>query len=284
MSTEITPYSASTMAERTEYARTIAQAGDLIPAGLHDPVYREVNGQRVKVAGVLGPVNVGKVLLVMETGAMLGFHPIAALSNITVIDGKPAMSAQIMAATVRKAGVKLRVTTTGSWKDRSFEAIAEIVRPDDPDFTFRSVWTYERADRAGLLGKDNWKKYAESMAKARAISEVAREGAQDFLLGVVYTPEELGATVDESGAMIEGEVDSPSKSQPSRDWEQLFRDETDIEQVKVLISQAREAGEMTDKLQSLAFARMGALAREQQAPVHFEPADDEPIEGEPTDE
>ncbi|GAA4176386.1 hypothetical protein [Gryllotalpicola koreensis] len=275
MSTEITPYGASSMGERQEYARTIAQAGELIPRGLWSPMRKQ--------DGTMGPPapNAAKVLLVMEYGAMLGFHPIAALSNIAVIDGKPAMSAQLMAAKVRSSGVKLRVTTQGSWKDGTFEAIAELIRPDDPDFTFRAVWTRERAERAGLLNKDNWKHYGENMAKARAISEVAREGAQDYLLGVVYTPEELGAAVDEGGQVIEGEIEP---SEPSRDWAQLLQNETDIEQVKVLISQAREAGEMTDKLQSLAFARMGSLAREQQAPVRFEPADDEPIEGESVDE
>jgi hypothetical protein len=68
------------------------------------------------------------------------------------------------------------------------------------------VWDWERAERAGLTGKDVWKKYFEAMAKSRAISEVMKEGAEDVLMGNVYTAEELGAEVNESGEVIEDAV------------------------------------------------------------------------------
>lgn len=276
MSTEITPYVSSPMSARMEYARTIAAAGDLIPRGLHSPVRKE--------DGTMGPPapNPGKVLLVMETGAMLGFHPIAALSNIAVIDGKPAMSAQLMAATVRKAGVKLRVTTTGRWRDKTFEAIAELIRDDDPDFTYRVVWDYERAERAGLLNKDNWKHYGEAMCKARAISEVCREGAQDFLLGVVYTPEELGATVDESGAVIEAENRPLEAPEASRDWAAAFANARTSAEVAALMTEAKSLGELNDRLQAVAMARGGVLHRAEQATEEM--VDAEVVEATPAEE
>lgn len=202
-SKELATYEASSMDERMTYARMIAEAGDLVPSGFHDPVFRTLeNGVQVKVTGQVGPVNPGKVFLAFEYGAMLGLHPLAALMGIHVIEGKPSASAGLISSLVRTAGHRLRVTTEGEWDDGTFKAIAELVRSDDEDFTFRAVWTKRDAERAGLLGKDNWKNYPRSMAKARAITEVAREGAEEALLGVHYTPEELGATVDANGEVL----------------------------------------------------------------------------------
>jgi hypothetical protein len=40
------------------------------------------------------------------------------------------------------------------------------------------------------------------MLRSRAITEVARQGASDALYGVVYSPEEMGADVDQAGAPV----------------------------------------------------------------------------------
>lgn len=192
MSTELQPYSETAPADRMEYARMLASAGDLLPKGLMSP-WKDDDG-------VMQPPrpSPGKVFLVLETGAMLGLHPIAAIQGIFVIDGKTSMSAQLMAAVVRSHGYRLRTGTTGQW-GAEFVAWATLTRPDDPEFEYRVEWTEARASRAGLLTKDNWIHYPEGLSKARAISEVIREGGQDALSGVVYTPEELGADVDSEG-------------------------------------------------------------------------------------
>ncbi|RFA12124.1 hypothetical protein B7R22_16975 [Subtercola boreus] len=206
MTTDIVPYAASPLPERIEYARTLAFAS-LIPKSLWAPV-------RNKETGAMMPPepSVGNVLLVMEHGAMLDLHPMAAINGIFIIEGKASMSANLMSAVVRGKGYKLRVFTEGSW-GVDFKAVATLVRPDDLDFTYRVEWNEEKAARADLLGKDNWKKYPESMAKARAISEVIREGATDALNGIGYTPEELGASVTEGGELVQV-VDHPDTSEP----------------------------------------------------------------------
>jgi len=190
--TDITPYAAEPLDERIKYAQVLARAS-LIPKSLWDSNRNDENGRLV-----LGGPSVGNVLLVMEHGAMLGLHPMAAINGIFIIEGKASMSANLMSAVVRSKGFKLRVTTDGDWGP-TFKATATIVRPDDPDFTYSVTWTEAKAKRADLTGKDNWKKYPEAMAKARAISEVIREGATDALNGLVYTPEEIGARVNEAG-------------------------------------------------------------------------------------
>jgi hypothetical protein len=218
MTTDLIPYAASPLAERMEYARTLASAADLIPSGLHDKVWT-TNDRGVQVPDGTRP-NPGKVLLVMETGAMLDLHPIAALSGIHVIEGKPSASAGLMSAVVRKAGHRLRVTTEGTWSAGDFRATAELTRSDDPDFTYRATWDKARAERAGLTSKGTWQKYPEAMAKARAISEVCREGAEDALLGVHYTPEELDAETDDLGELVlppaDGEPEQAAAKPPAR--------------------------------------------------------------------
>lgn len=206
-------YSSSPLESRMQYAKTLASAGSLIPSALHDG----------------GAPNPGKVLLVMETGAMLGLHPVAALQGVQVIEGKAVLSPALMSAVVRRAGHDLRVTTSGSIKSGDFIARAELVREDDVEHPFVVEWSVERALRAKLVdkyeqqggvwtitalrGRNNnpspWMLYPEAMMKARAISEVCREGATDALMGVGYVPEELGGNVDEQGEL----VDEPQQQQ-----------------------------------------------------------------------
>jgi len=174
--TDLVKANGNALAMKIQYAERLAQAG-LLPAA-----YRQQ------------PAN---VLLIVEQAEALGVPFASALNGIHVIDGKPTISPALMSALVRRAGHKLRVTGSDT------KAVAEIIRADDPDFTFRSEWTLERAKQAGLAGRGSWGKYPAAMLKARAISEVCRDACQEVVAGV-YTPEELGAdvTVDVDGDVV----------------------------------------------------------------------------------
>lgn len=168
-----TPGGTMTLPDKMKYAEALASASLLPKAYQKQP---------------------GNVLLAMELGDAMGIPPIQAINDIHVIEGKPSASANLIGAMVRKAGHKLRVNGDDTY------ATAQIIRADDPDFTFEVTWTLDRAKTAGLLsGKGNWSKYPASMLKARAITEVARSATPDALYGVIYTPEELGAVVTEEG-------------------------------------------------------------------------------------
>ncbi|GAB3213292.1 hypothetical protein GCM10027294_43490 [Marinactinospora endophytica] len=165
--------------ERMEYARTLASSG-LLPSA-----YRN------------RPEN---VLFAVEYGRALGLEPITAINSVHVIEGKPAASSGLISALVRRAGHTLRVRVD---REPELVAIAQIIRADDPDYTFESRWSLERARRAGVAGKKVWQSFPEAMLKARAITEVAREACEEAILGVEYTPEELGAEVDAAGNIAE---------------------------------------------------------------------------------
>lgn len=145
------------------------------------------------------------LLFALEYAEALGVSPIHAITSIHVIEGKPSASADLIASLVRKAGHKLRVTGDAQ------TCTAVLIRQDDPDFEFTATWTLAQASTAGLTGKGVWKSYPSAMLRARAITEVCRMGAPDALYGVIYTPEELGADVNEEGSPVDlGEQEPPN--------------------------------------------------------------------------
>lgn len=139
--------------------------------------------------------NPANLLYALEYADALGVAPINAITSIHVIKGKPTASADLIAGLVRKAGHKLRISG-----DDTF-ALAQIIRQDDPDFTYEARWDLAKARAAGLQTQ-TWKQYPAAMLRARAITEVARMGASDALFGCIYTPEEVGAQVDADGTPV----------------------------------------------------------------------------------
>ncbi|WP_280725383.1 hypothetical protein [Kitasatospora sp. MAA4] len=191
------------MGEQIEYAEMLARSG-MVPKHF-----------RNRPADVLWAIGYA---------AELGLGPVAAMQGITVINGVPSANAQLMGTLVRRAGHKLRVRATGT------EAVAELIRADDPEHVFRVSWTLDDAARAGLcrlvdgqpIARDDkgrqlpWMSYPRAMLRARAISELCREAAQDALSGLIYTPEELGAVwVDEEGNLTNAPAAPAIEQQPA---------------------------------------------------------------------
>jgi hypothetical protein len=182
---------------KIEYARFLAKA-ELLPKAFRDQ-----------------PAN---ILFAAEYGELLGLHPMAAITGINIIDGKPSISSGLISALVRRAGHRLRVTGDAT------KASCQITRADDPGFVYKSEWDMDRAKTAGLLHKTNWQHYPAAMLKARAVSECARDACQEVLLGIAYTPDELGAD-DDGGEVIhdgwptlpDGRVDQTQMSEQAKD-------------------------------------------------------------------
>jgi hypothetical protein len=158
------------------------------------------------------------VLYAIEYAEMLGLAPMAALTGVHVIEGKPTASAGLISGLVRQAGHRLRV------RGDNKSATCEITRSDDPEHPFSVTWTLKKepgdnpsAEVAGLLNKGTWKNYPSAMLKSRAITQCARDACEEVLFGLHYTPEELGAEVDEDGVVV-GEVEGePAQQQEPAD-------------------------------------------------------------------
>jgi hypothetical protein len=185
-------YGRSTLTEKQQYAVALSRAGELVPRNFWTKPAPDGNGGMIPAQP-----NPGAILYMLETAAMIGVNPMVGLTNIHIIEGKPSLSANLQAALVREAGHRLRVWVEGK------TAICEIVRSDDPEFTFRVEWGDAEMNAAGLGNKDNWKKYQRSMKKARAITECIREACPEVLMGATYSPDELGANTDEMGEPID---------------------------------------------------------------------------------
>ena len=127
-------------------------------------------------------------------GQELGFGPFASMTGVYIIQGRPALSANIMAASVKKSGrYNFRVIelTDQRCELAFFEAGQEVGR---------SVFTLDDARKAQTKNLD---KFPRNMLYARAMSNGVRWYCPDVLGGgPVYTPEELGANVDGEGNVI----------------------------------------------------------------------------------
>ena len=163
MSTELVPFQ-----EQKETAQILAAGTFLHPA------YQK---------------NYANVFMVACMGEALGLNPVVAINSINIIKGKPAPSAELMAALVLRAGHRLDIKATKNPPS----ATVTLTRKDNPDAPYTTTWDKDVAARARLwMCNDAWQKYPDQMLRARAISEACRAMAPDVLAGCVYTPDELG--------------------------------------------------------------------------------------------
>lgn len=131
-------------------------------------------------------------------GQELGFGPIASMTGIYIVKGRVTLSANLMAAAIKRAGkynyrIKEHTDTT-----------CALEFYEDGQIVGESVFTIQDAKKAGL-GGENWNKYPKNMLFARALSNGAKWYCPDVFGGPIYTPDEMGAQYDaETGEVIEG--------------------------------------------------------------------------------
>lgn len=184
------PAAQLSVADQMQYAKMMAQAS-IVPAA-----YRG---------------NAANILIAEGFGQAMGLTPAESLYRIHVIEGKPTMSAELVAAQVRRAGHKLRIEQDPA----AVSATATIVRCDDPDHPYVSTWDMGRAEAMGLSRKDNYRKQPITMLTWRAVTDCARMACSEALFGM-YTPDEMGAAVDAGGEAVEVAAESvePQRRRP----------------------------------------------------------------------
>jgi len=140
-------------------------------------------------------------------GREMGFGPFAAMTGVYIIQGRPSIGANLMAAAVKKSG---------RYDYRVVEMTGEKCSIDffqGKDALGRSTFTLDDAKKAGTKNID---KFARNMLFARAMSNGCRWYCPDVFNGAaVYTPEELGANVNEDGDVIESTFTATPPTEPS---------------------------------------------------------------------
>lgn len=132
------------------------------------------------------------ILVALQMGAELGLSPMAAVQNIAVINGRPAVWGDAMLAVARASGV---------FDEAAFEEVVEdtgkggllarctVRRAPHGKPTVR-VFTMDDAKLAGLAGKSGpWQQYPRRMLQMRARSWALRDAFSDVLRGIPVAEE-----------------------------------------------------------------------------------------------
>lgn len=132
-----------------------------------------------------------------------GIAPFDAMTGIHIIQGRATIGAHLIAAKIKASGkydYRVKTMTDKACEVEFYQGSQSIGI---------SSFTIDEAKKAGTKNLD---KFARNMLFARAMSNGYRWYCPDVFTGPVYTPEELGATVDGDGNVITAEA-TPSKSQ-----------------------------------------------------------------------
>lgn len=136
-----------------------------------------------------------KAILIMMKGRELGISPLQALSGMYVVEGKVVIGAELMTAQVYRncPGGRLDIIETSNTVCE-----VEATRPGAKPVRFKTTW--DDAVKAGVTGKDNWRKYPAQMLRWRTLSQAAKSVFPDAVAGL-YTPDELDVEVDQNGTV-----------------------------------------------------------------------------------
>ena len=241
------------LGSQIEYAKAMASA-DIIPDS-----YR---GR---------PAN---ILVAMGFGRSMGLSPAESLYRINVIKGKPTMSAELIAAQVRRSGHKL-------WYEKdeqNLSVTAFIQRKDDPEHEFHVTRDKQWAHNMGLDKPDrkgnpsNYQKQPMTMLTWRATTAVAREACPEALFGVAYTPDEMhDSEFTEPVAVVQDDPpqqDTASQSEAKPVEAEVLLSKPQKERIISLMRQngvtdQRLAGDVLFKLTGRIIDKVGLVTQEE---------------------
>lgn len=150
--------------------------------------------------------------VVLNMGAELGLSPMAAVQNISVINGRPVVWGDALLGLVRASGIltSFSETFTGDFPSDDFTAVCTCHRGDEE---ITRTFSIEDAKAAGLWkypqqGTTPWCRYPKRMLQMRARSWALRDGFGDVLKGIAAREElepgfDADTRFDEEGQVYE---------------------------------------------------------------------------------
>lgn len=115
----------------------------------------------------------------IQWGMEIGLQPLQSLQNIACINGTPSLWGDSLIALVKTSGVCEYIST--DWDPETQTATVSTKRRGEPEESRSYSWT--DAERAGLTGRDTYKRHPQRMITARARSHVLRDVYADLLKG-----------------------------------------------------------------------------------------------------
>jgi len=148
-------------------------------------------------SGLFGLKSEHQALTLMLLAQSENMHPIKAIMEYDIINGKPSLKATTILARFQQSGGKIEWIETSDKK-----AIAKFTHEKGGTITIE--WTIERANKAGLLDNPTWKKYPNQMLRARCIPEGVRAIYPACLSGLYSVEENSESAV--AGNSIENNI------------------------------------------------------------------------------
>jgi hypothetical protein len=155
--------------------------------------------EHVAKSNLFGMKTKEQALVLMMVSHAEGRHPVLAARDYDVIQGRPAKKSEAMLRDFLQAGGRVE------WHALS-DDIADATFTHPQGGSARISWNMDRANKAGMAGKDNWKKFPRQMLRSRTVSEGVRTVFPLATSGL-YVPEEVA---DFAGQTIEAEA-SPER-------------------------------------------------------------------------
>lgn len=187
-----------------------------------DVTFQQMERMAITVAksGMFGMKTAEQALTLMALAQAEGIHPMTAVRDFHIIDGRPSLKADTMLARFQQAGGRVEWLCLTDEK-----AEAKFSHTSGGSVTLD--WTIERAKTAGLAHKNVWKAYPRALLRARLISEGIRTVLPSVIAGT-YTPEEILDIDPEVPATKEAKIasfDRPGLLQSLVDeWMQQIRE------------------------------------------------------------
>jgi hypothetical protein len=172
-----------------------AQPTAIVPFGEMERM--AVTVAKSKLFGIQQPE---QALALMALCQAEGIHPMTAVRDYHIIQGRPSLKSETMLSRFLASGGKVE------WHSLTDQK-AEATFSHPAGGTIKLDWTIERAKQAGLAGKDIWKGYPRAMLRNRLISEGVRTVNPSIVQGV-YTPEEMENLTPELAVSVEQAVHS----------------------------------------------------------------------------
>lgn len=146
---------------------------------------------------LFGAKDESQAMSLMMIAQAEGCHPMTAVQDFDIVQGRPARKTHSILARFQAAGGSV------SWAEITpLRACGVFSHPQGGSLEVE--WTFEQAKKIGLTGKDNWKNYPKAMLRARCIAEGVRavfpgaiggmmsvEEAQD--MPIQHAPKDMGA-------------------------------------------------------------------------------------------
>lgn len=150
--------------------------------------------------GATAAETMANVTLVLAQGRELGLGPVASLSGIAVVNGRPFTESKTLAAVVRASGLCKSLRCV----EQSDKAVTwETWRHGEPE-PERRTFTMDMAKTAGLASRDTYKAHPQRMLSARALGWLLNDVYPECTKGV-------GTEADREDAVYrEAPVDPPA--------------------------------------------------------------------------